>query len=68
MNNFLTCIIFCCQNQPFLAEKDVIGSFKRYFNKTYCERPSTKLFMTCNIKLLKPVLVQIVAQHSKRAF
>ena len=23
MNAFLTCVIFCCQNQPFLAEKDV---------------------------------------------
>ena len=26
MNDFLTCVIFCCQNQPFPAEKDVKSS------------------------------------------
>ena len=26
MNDFLTCVIFCCQNQPFLAGKTVHSS------------------------------------------
>ena len=42
--------------------------FRRYFNKNCWERPSTKLYMTCNIKPLKPILVQIVMRHSKNVF
>ena len=41
--------------------------FGRYFNKNYWERPSTKL-LTCNLKTLKPILAQIVTQHSKKSF
>ena len=40
--------------------------FRRYFGKNYWERPSTKLFTSCDIKLLKPVLAQIVARHGKK--
>ena len=42
--------------------------FRRYFNKYYWERPSAKLSMTWGMKLLKLVLVQIVAQHGKKVF
>ena len=42
--------------------------FRRYFNKNYWERPSIKLFMTCDIKLLKPVLAHIVTRHGKKSF
>ena len=42
--------------------------FTRYLNEIYWERPITKLFMTCDIKLLKPVLAQIVTQHCKKVF
>ena len=40
--------------------------FRRYFGKSYWESPSTKLFIICDIKLLKPVLAQIVARHGKK--
>ena len=42
--------------------------FRRYFNKNYWERPSTKLFMTFDIKLLKPVLAELVTWHDKEVF
>ena len=42
--------------------------FGRYYNKNYWERPSTKLIMTCHIKLLKPILAQIVTWHGKNIF
>ena len=37
-------------------------------SKNYWERPSAKLFMTCNINLLKPVLAQIITWHSNKVF
>ena len=41
---------------------------ERYFNKNYWERPSTKLFMTCDIKLLKLILALIITWHGKKVF
>ena len=43
-------------------------TFRRYFNKNYWKRLSTKLYMTCNIKPLKPILAKIVPQHGKKSF
>ena len=42
--------------------------FRRYFSKKYWERLSKKLFLTCDIKLLKQVLAQIVTRHNKKNF
>ena len=59
-------IIYNKQNKQITLFKLAVDPFGRYFN--YWERPSTKLFMTCNIKPPKPILAQIVTWHSKEVF
>ena len=45
MDDFLSCMTFCCQNQPFLAETEMHGPHPKQKTKCFSEitKPDPKL-------------------------
>ena len=52
-------VLWQCYNVIQMTKDEGYPNFDS-FNKNFWERPSTNLFMTCDIKPLKPILAQIV--------